>query len=77
MKHFFSGVIAQDICKIKSEKIELFKNTLNKLLNIKNHFILKVLLYYITPSKFAAKLRMRSVVIEIRKSQVLASHRFA
>jgi len=40
MKHFFPGVIAQNIRKAKSEKIKLFKNVLNKLLNIKNHFII-------------------------------------
>jgi len=40
MKHFFPGIIAQDIRKVKSENIELFKNALNKLLNIKNHFII-------------------------------------
>jgi len=40
MKHFFPGIIAQDIRKAKSENIELFKNALNKLLNIKNHFII-------------------------------------
>jgi len=40
MKHFFPGIIAQDIRKAKSENIELLKNALNKLLNIKNHFII-------------------------------------
>jgi len=37
MKHFFPGIIAQDIRKAKSKNIELFKNALNKLLN---HFII-------------------------------------
>jgi len=36
MKHFFPS-IAQDIRKAKSENIKLFKNVLNKLLNIKNY----------------------------------------
>jgi len=41
----------------KSEKIKLFKNALNKLLNINNHF---TLYNYIAPSKFSAKLRVCS-----------------
>jgi len=46
MKHFFPGIIAQDIRKAKSENIELFKNALNKLLNFKNYFIIKGIHYY-------------------------------
>jgi len=69
--NFFPGVfsvIAQDIRKAKSEKIEVFKNTLNKLLNIKSYFIIYncitkniiTFILYIASSKLTTKLRVRS-----------------